>query len=123
LKHLLFLSILATAVLNAGSLTGTWSGTFDIKTPDGQVRSETMCLTLKEENAKVTGTAGPNADRQVEIINGKVSGDRITFQVSDPSSPAAISFELTLASDRLYGDARAEHNGQKMEGKIALKRP
>ncbi len=47
--------------------TGTWTGTF---TPtNGQPGG--AHIVLKQKAAEVTGTAGPAADRQVAIANGK----------------------------------------------------
>ena len=36
---------------------------------------------------EVTGTAGPNADEQTDIRNGKVNGQKLTFEVLHDGRP------------------------------------
>jgi hypothetical protein len=62
----------------AADATGAWSG--ESKGPDGQ--SFQLTFTFKQDGAKLTGTVtGPQGD-PIEISNGKVDGDKLSFVVS-----------------------------------------
>jgi hypothetical protein len=66
----------ATAL--AADVTGTW--TADSTGPDGS--SYSLTFTLKQDGAKLTGSVqGPQGD-PIEISNGKVDGNSVSFDVS-----------------------------------------
>ncbi|MFZ0338603.1 MAG: hypothetical protein WAL45_11260 [Terracidiphilus sp.] len=69
---------LGTVSVRAADVTGTWST--EMKTPDGQ--SFPLTFTFKQDGAALTGTVqGPQGD-PIDIINGKIDGDKFTFDVS-----------------------------------------
>jgi hypothetical protein len=62
----------------AADVTGNW--TAEMKTPDGN--SMQLNYTLKQDGASLTGTTqGPQGD-QIELSNGKVDGNKLSFDVS-----------------------------------------
>ena len=68
----LFGLLLATAfALSAGELTGKWSGSFTATTSSGETKEDSAYLVFKVDGANVTGTAGPNEEKQWAIKNGK----------------------------------------------------
>ena len=73
----------------------------------------------------MTGTAGPDADRQVAIANGKVSTVKgvtsVTFDATQPNG-TVLKFDLKMVEGRLKGVARAEANGEKREMAIDVGR-
>ena len=112
--------VLATALLAAADdVTGKWAGSFVI-TLEGETRDETALLNLKQTGNELTGTGGPNADRQWPIQNGKVEGNKFTFDVQ--SDGPLIKFALTLADGHLKGEAKAEHEGRSMKAAVDLQR-
>jgi hypothetical protein len=63
----------------AADISGTWAG--DMKGPDGG-NGFHLAFTFKVDGAKLTGTVqGPQGD-SIAISEGKVDGDKITFNVS-----------------------------------------
>src|SRR4030095_8895863 len=66
--------LLASAVLAADELTGKWSGSFNI-TLDGQTKDDVVYMVLKRNGTELTGTAGPDVDKQWPIQKGKVEGN------------------------------------------------
>lgn len=67
-----------TAAVQAADLTGTWSS--EMTTPDGQ--SFQLTFTFKQDGATLTGKVqGPMGD-PLDISNGKIDGDKFTFDVS-----------------------------------------
>jgi len=62
----------------AADVTGTWSG--DMAGPNGD--SFHLTFTFKEDGAKLTGTVtGPQGD-PIEISDGKIDGDKLSFTVN-----------------------------------------
>jgi hypothetical protein len=69
---------LGTASVRAADITGTWST--EMKTPDGQ--SFPLTFTFKQDGVTLTGTVqGPQGD-PIAVSNGKIDGDKFTFDVS-----------------------------------------
>jgi len=70
--------VFGTIALFAADITGAWSGT--AKGPDGN--DFTLALTLKQDGAALTGTVtGPDGNA-IEITDGKVEADKLSFNVS-----------------------------------------
>ena len=62
----------------AADVTGAWSG--DIVGPNGD--SFHLSFTFKQDGGKLTGTVtGPQGD-PIEIADGKIDGDKLSFTVS-----------------------------------------
>ena len=91
-------------------LTGVWTGT--LTRTDG---SGSAYLDLKQKDAELTGSAGPNADRQSPIANGKVATAQgvtsVTFDAAQPSG-SVMKFDLKLVEGRLKGKVTLEANGE-----------
>ena len=101
----------------AASFTGKWTGSFAPMRPDGSTAHEGIELNLTQKGNEITGTAGPNAERQWALSKGVVAGDKLSFVVQVPDGPT-ITFALTLTKDRLVGEAKGNDDGQEMTAKI-----
>lgn len=90
------------ALLAAG-VDGKWSGERKIQTPDGEERTLTTTLELKSDGSALTGkmSAGPRGD--VDIQDGKVDGNKITFttQMSTPRGDFTVNWEGTVSGDEM----------------------
>src|ERR1017187_9651859 len=82
---------------SASDVTGTWSGTLKITGPDGQTQDDTIHLILKQDGAKLTGTAGPSVGEQLPIEKGAVEGNKVTMEVPVPQG--AFKFDIALDGD------------------------
>ncbi len=70
--------VFSAASALAADVTGAWSA--EMKTPDGN--SFQLSYNFKQDGAAVTGTVqGPQGD-PIAIDNGKVDGDKFSFDVS-----------------------------------------
>jgi len=104
------------------NLTGKWTGTMTRTAPDGQSQTIDFMCNLTQKGKVLTGTAGPNADRQWAIEKGgAVDGTKVKFQVQQPDGPLR-TFTLTLVKGRLQGDMLAELKGQSFTTKVDLGR-
>jgi hypothetical protein len=80
----------------ATDVSGTWAG--DMKGPDGS-NGFHLSFTFKVDGAKLTGTVqGPQGD-PIAITDGKVDGDKVSFNVS--VNGMVIVHEGTLAGDTI----------------------
>ncbi len=106
--------------LAATDLTGKWSGTFLITGPDGETKDNTAFMDLTQKGMELTGTAGPNSDKQFTILKGKVEGNKITFEVQ--ADETLIKFSLMLVDEHLKGEANAAKDDKTMKGILDLQR-
>jgi hypothetical protein len=121
MKTLICLLLLTGMTLSAGELTGKWTGTFDITSPDGETKPDSAVMNLKLEGTAVTGTAGPNEDQQWTIKNGKLEAGKLTFEVI-PEDGALLSFELVFDGETIRGTATGHDGDNKLSAKVDLKR-
>jgi hypothetical protein len=112
---------LLVPVRAAEDFTGKWTGSFLAGRPDGSTSNDTIFMDLKHKGAELTGTVGPREDRQYPVIEGKVAGDKVSFQVNVDG--ALVTFALAFAEGHLKGDAAAAlPDGQKLAAKIDAER-
>jgi hypothetical protein len=113
----LLLLTMVPAQAQTKTLTGKWDGTFTRTAPDGRTQSIPFLFSLTQKDKVLTGTVGPDADRQWTIEKGVVDGGKVTFQVQQPDGPLR-KFTLALVEDRLRGEMLAELNGQSFTAKV-----
>ncbi len=109
--------LLSSMALSAADITGRWSGSFEPRN-DEQARPHPAYLILKQDGNKLTGSGGPREDRQIPIENGKVEGDRLTFEI--PVEAGRVSFDVVVKGDEMSGEM--SRNAGAETAKISLKR-
>jgi hypothetical protein len=102
-------------------VTGKWSGSFDITGPDGQTKADTAFLNLRQEGAKITGTAGPSENKQFDIKTGKIDGEKIALEVVLEDG-GVLTFDLALDNDHIKGDVKGQMGDEKMTAKMDVTR-
>ena len=115
---LLLTSLLLTLSILAANLSGKWTGTFVDDAEKG--KNDGMVLILTQDGNTLTGTAGPTADEQMAISNGKIDGANVTFDLK--AEAVMVHFTLQLVGAHLKGQANAEVAGEKHSGTIDLTR-
>src|SRR5207244_731255 len=98
-----------TAISLFADVTGKWSGSFNM-TRDGETKDDTAFLDLKQTGDKITGTAGPNAEKQMPIRAGSIEGNTIKFEVEPEGDDPVIYISLVVDGDHMTGDAKAENS-------------
>ena len=104
------------------NLTGKWTGTLTMTAPDGRTQSINFIFNLTQKGKDLTGTAGPNDERQWPIEKGVVDGTKVTFQVQQPDGGPLRKSTLTLVKDRLQGDMILERGEQTVTVKVDMGR-
>jgi hypothetical protein len=116
LLKVMALALMLVLVASAADVTGTWTGTFVVTTPDGKTQDDSVHMVLKQEGGKITGTAGPAADEQMPIQKGTIEGTKIAIEVAVPNG--SFKFDLTLDADHLKGDVTATNGTDVMKAKM-----
>jgi hypothetical protein len=117
---LVTMSLLLFAAPLAVDVTGTWSGSFEGQNAQGDSRKEPALLILKQDGSNVSGTAGPDESERHPIQNGKIDGDKLTFEVV--GGKGTISFDLTVSATEITGTMRRSRDGATQTAKLLLKR-
>ena len=84
------LCVLAFVRLHAADIDGKWSGSID--TPMGAIPIQ---FNFKADGATLSGSMGGADGTQVPIKNGKVDGNRISFNVSVDFGGMSLDFVYT----------------------------
>jgi hypothetical protein len=116
MKNILLVTVFA-ATMMAADATGTWTGTLT-KVPSQEPGP--AHLVLKQDGAKLTGTAGPDESKQHPIENGKVEDGNITFDL--PAGESVMKFVLRQEGEEIKGDVTRERDGDVQKGSLSVKR-
>ena len=113
---------LAYPVLLAASVTGMWSGTLEMRRADGSSRRAPALVILKQDGEVVTGSAGASESSQTPIRNGKLEGDRLTFDV-ESGNQQYTRFDLTVSEHAIEGNIEGKApDGGTVTGRLMVKR-
>jgi len=112
-------ALLCAGAALAADATGKWTG--QMKGPDGSGDFE-ISFTFKQDGAKLTGSVqGPQGD-PIEIIDGKVDGDKISFVVKvDFNGGMTITHTGAISGDEIKLSSKVE-GGDFPAGSMTLKR-
>jgi hypothetical protein len=114
--------LIAPLALAAGDISGKWTGTMDMKTPDGQVQSMSVAAEFMQDGKSVTGTAGREGDEQHAIQKGTIEDKRFTFEVQPPDGTYAVSLTV-ISDDVLVGEVSFnDPDGNKQTANLRLMR-
>ena len=116
LMKAVLVAVVLVLAASAADLTGAWSGTFTITMPDGKTSDDTVHLVLKQNGSTITGTAGPNAEQQVPIAKGTITGNKVTLEVPVPDG--MFKFDVALEGEHLKGDVIRTAGGESMKAKM-----
>lgn len=123
MRKLVALTLLTALSAFAADFSGTWTGTMKLKSPDGaSIEDGTAFMQLKQSGDTVTGKAGRDSERTIELQNGKAQGETLTFQVRENPGAPLMSVKLTLQGEELVGQVNVEADGQRMVADLKFKR-
>ena len=115
-------STLSAFQAKPADLTGTWTGSLVPETGN----PSTAHFALKQKGAELSGTAGPDAERQVDIAKGKVSTVKnvtsVNFEATQPNG-ILLTFDLKLVEGRLKGSVHmVRPDGEKRDATVDVGR-
>ncbi len=85
-------------------VSGKWVGSLDVVHSDGSVEPDQAFLSLAVNSGTVSGTAGNSPDHQTPITTGRVTNNKLNFEML-LSSGKVIKFDLILDVDHMHGTA------------------
>ena len=99
----------------AQELDGKWYGSLNSSSSDGETRNTKVYMVLMQNGAELTGTFGPSPNKQFAIQNGKIVGNKLTFDLpNEVNGGAGAHFTLTLVNGGLKGEFKAENRDRKI---------
>jgi hypothetical protein len=110
---LALLFILGSAV---GDVSGNWHGSFRV---DGGDHDVPQLLLLKEDGTKLTGSGGPDATERYPISNGRVNGDRVTFEIT--TGDWEFSYDLQISGPQMSGKLVLKSANDSRSAEVTLK--
>lgn len=117
-----FILALAVLALNAGNLTGTWSG----QATDDSGTGAGAYLQLEQHGSRISGVTGASKDHAWPIKNVVYTGDHLTFTATstDPESGAQSKwvFDLKVDGERMTGTGEGSRDGQSWKMNVTLTR-
>ncbi len=118
------LALLATALLSAADVTGSWSGTIDIKDEgSGTTITTAVKLQLTQQEGKLTGNIGRPEDAEVVTIkNATMDGNKLEFEATNGETSQPCKFTLVMDGDRMEGDMVTSLDSETLRGKVRIAR-
>src|SRR5215510_7503178 len=100
MKAIGMFTILAVALYGA-DVTGTWKGSIAVSDPANGEKINTEVKAQFDQKANViSGKIGRAQDNHLEaILNGKLDGKILVFEVQPPEATGPMKFSLVLVSD------------------------
>jgi hypothetical protein len=111
---LLTLALVPVAARAATDVTGNWTGSVQGGNGDFQ-----LTFTFKVDSGKLTGTVDAGQGDPLPISNGKVDGDKISFDIV--FNGTTISHEGTVAGDEIKLSSKSS-DGNFPPNTLTLKR-
>lgn len=105
LRSAFFLAFAAVGLFAEGKPDGEW--TWRMESPFGELKAKAV---MKSEDGKLTGAFWLDGDRKLEIVDGKVDGDKIKFTLKrNRPSGGTMTYEMsgTVEGDSIKGAAQA----------------
>jgi len=107
-------------VMSGADVSGKWSGTIDVE--DAGSTTEVK-VELVQKADTLTGKVGRSGGGdEGEIRNGKVDGQKISFELLSSYSTTPFKFTLMLVNDRLEGEMKGSLDQGEIVGKVKLSR-
>ena len=120
MKKTLWILPCLALVMSGADISGKWSGTIDVEDAGS---STDVQVELVQKADTVSGKIGrTGGGDEGEIRNGKVAGEKISFEVVSGQTSSPFKFTLTLVNDRLEGEMKGSMDQGEIVGKVKLSR-
>jgi hypothetical protein len=118
----MMLTLCLAGAAMAADVTGKWVSERKMTPPGGgEERTVTITMDLKADGAKLTGSVttsmgGGQAGRAVEITDGKIDGNKVSFKVTREGKQGAMTtvYTATVEGDTMKGEAGREGGNRMM---------
>jgi len=120
MRFLLLVLALPLLSLASSSADGEWS--WKMASPFGELNARAV---MKVEDGKLTGAFWLDDSRKLEIVDGKLDGDKLSFTLKrNRPSGGSMTYEMTgtLKGDAIDGSAKALEMGATQSWSAARKK-
>jgi ketosteroid isomerase-like protein len=100
-------NVVPAAEADPAAFTGTWFGSFNVTTPDGQIHRDNAVLVLQQNAGTLSGTMGSTIDQQSPLTGIQITGDEIRFHMD---AAGGLDFTLRSTAGHLTGSSRGRMN-------------
>ncbi len=87
MRRVALFAAVSALCMAAADVSGKWSGSFKA---DAEDQTESLYMVFQQDGGKLTGSGGPNEAQQHPMQNGKVEGNRLTFEVAAGKGPSFL---------------------------------
>jgi hypothetical protein len=110
---LLSVLVLGALTLMAADVTGKWAA--EVQGRNGQTRN--VSFAFKQDGSTLAGTMVGPMGREVELKNGKVDGDNLSFDVNMEfqGNPVTIHYTGTVEGDSIKMKSQREGSDRAQE--------
>ena len=100
-------SLLLAVPALAADVSGAWSG--QLTDPAGNTHPITLQLTLAENKVTGTLTGGPPLGEAQSLVNGKLEGDQLSFDVKaqGPGGEIVITYKGQVTGNHIAGTSHS----------------
>ncbi len=107
-------------VMSGADVSGKWSGTIDVEDAGSSTEVQVELVQKADTlSGKIGRTGGGD---EGEIRNGKVDGQKVSFEVVSSETNTPFKFTLTLVNDHLEGEMKGSMDQGEIVGKVKLTR-
>jgi hypothetical protein len=115
MKKIIAIILLLAGNAIAADLSGKWSGQFKVAGGDKDVP---QLFVFQQSGDKLTGSGGPNPGEQYPIENGKVDGNRITFDIT--TGEWKFNYDLRTTGEKITGTLELNSVNDKRTATVLL---
>jgi hypothetical protein len=114
---ILAIALLLALNVSTANLSGEWSGSFKAAGAD---RDVPQVLILKQLGDTFTGTGGPDKAEQYPIEHGKITNDRINFQIT--TGEWTFTYDLKFSGTEMSGVLTLKSVNESRKAIVVLKK-
>jgi hypothetical protein len=120
--------LLLAPFVRAADISGNWSGSAELKPPDGDSQVIPIHAEFKQQGKSLTGTIGKQGVGQWPIDKGRIEDGKINFEFEAPegdetSGKRLYTVRLSAADEmQLQGEFDFAVESGKITGKLTLRR-
>ena|SRR5689334_17195323 len=124
MKKLLILVPALCMAAFAADVNGNWTGTIEVNdTGSGTKVSTPVRVQLEQRGDALNGKIGRAEDPDpVTIRNGRIEGNKVTFEASSAETAGPMKFALQVDADRMEGEMNGAIDEGKISGHVKLSR-
>jgi hypothetical protein len=117
-----FFFLLSALIASPTNLSGKWSGVIEIDDSGNKIETP-VDLYLDHKDGALSGKIGrANDPERVEIRNGAVQGDNVTFEASSEETSSSMKFFLTVQGEQMSGEMKGAVAGNDIVAKVSFSR-